>query len=213
MIAAAIDPVGSGLAASLAHPGGNVTGLSAIAIDLSQKHLEMLAAMVPKLSKVVVILNPGNSGHAALLKSVQAAASGMKIGILASEVGTTNDVDNAFASARRSGAGAVLIAGDALFAALSTPFAAAALKARMPTISIYRDHVIAGTLMSYGQNLSESHRRAATYVDKIFKGAKPGDLPVEQPTTIELFINRQTAKVLGLAIPQSLLITADKIIE
>ena len=213
VIAAAIDPVKSGLVASLARPGGNVTGLSAIAIDMSQKHVEMLATMIPKLSRVMVVVNPGNSGHGTLLKSVQAAATRFKISISSTEVATAEDIDKAFAAARRANAGAVLVGGDALFAGIGRQFAAAATKTKMPAIGIYRDHVIAGTLMSYGQNLADSHRRAATYVDKIFKGAKPGDLPVEQPTIIELYINRKTAKTLGLTIPQSLLISADKVLE
>ncbi|MFM9970721.1 MAG: ABC transporter substrate-binding protein [Burkholderiales bacterium] len=213
VIAAAIDPVKSGLVASLARPGGNVTGLSAIAIDLSQKHVEMLATIVPKLSRIMVVINPGNSGHATLLKSVQAAAIRYKIAITSTEVATAEDIDKAFAAARRANAGAVLVGGDAMFAGLALPFAAAATKTKMPAIGIYRDHVTAGTLMSYGQNLADSHRRAANYVDKIFKGAKAGDLPVEQPTIIELFINRKTAKSLGLTIPQSLLISADKVLE
>lgn len=213
VIAAAIDPVKSGLVESLARPGGNVTGLSAIAIDLSQKHLEMLATMIPKLSRVTVVVNPGNSGHGTLLKSVQAAAARFKLRIDSVNVNAAEEIDKAFAGARQSGAGAVLVGGDALFAGFGPQFAAASIKTRMPAIGIYRDHVIAGTLMSYGQNLADSHRRAATYVDKIFKGAKPGDLPVEQPTTIELYINRKTAKALGLAIPQSLQISADKVIE
>jgi putative ABC transport system substrate-binding protein len=213
VIAASIDPVGSGFAASLAHPGGNITGLSAIAVDLSQKHLELLTDIIPKLSRVAVLVNPGNSGHPALLRSVQAAAKALNISILSTDASTANDIEQAFATARRNGAGAVIVAGDALFAGLGQRIAAAAKNNRLPSIGIYRDHVTAGALMSYGQNIAEFHRRAATYVDKIFKGAKPGDLPVEQPMTIGLFINGKTAKALGLTIPQSLLISADKVIE
>ena len=213
VIAAAIDPVGSGFVASLARPGGNITGLSAIAVDLSRKHLELLADMVPKLARVTVVLNPGNSRHPALLQNVQSAGKLLNIKVGSAEAGAPSDIEAAFAGARRAGAGAVIVAGDALFAALGREFAAAANKHRLPSIGIYRDHVSAGALMSYGQNIADFHRRAATWVDKILKGAKPGELPVEQPMILELLINGRTAKALGLAIPHSLLISADRVIE
>lgn len=221
VIAAAIDPVGSGFAASFARPGGNVTGLSAMAVDLAPKHLEMLAEMVPKLARVAVLVNPGNSGHAALVKNVQTAAKILKIRLSTVSASTADEIERAFASVRREGAGGaagsggsgVIVAGDAVFAGLGKQIAAAAARHRLPVIGIYREHVMAGVLMGYGQDIAAFHRRAATYVDKILKGRKPADLPIEQPTIIELFINGKTAKTLGLKIPHALLISAEKVIE
>ena len=213
VIAAAIDPVGSGFAASFARPGGNMTGLSAMAVDLSQKHLELLSSMAPRLPHVAVLVNPGNASHPAIVRQVQIAAKILNIRMSSVQASTADDIERAFASARRDGAGAVIVAGDALFAGVGRQIAAAAMKHRLPSIGIYRDHVGAGALMSYGQDIAGFHRRAATYVDKIFNGARAGDLPIEQPMTIELFINGKTAKALGLTISHSLLISAEKVIE
>ena len=213
VIAAAIDPVGSGFAASLARPGGNITGLSALAVDLSQKHLELLGEAVPKLSRVAVLLNPGNSRSPVILQNVQAAAHERSVKVFAVEATGPEQFERAFAAMARERAGGAIIAGDASFSGQGKTIAAMSLKHRIATIGIYREHVAAGTLMSYGQNIADFHRLAATYVDKILKGAKPGDLPIEQPTRIELAINRKTAKALGLRIPQSLLIRADRVIE
>jgi putative ABC transport system substrate-binding protein len=213
VIAAAVDPVGSGLVESLSRPGGNTTGLSAIAVDLSPKHLELLKTMMPKLARVAVLTNPGNSSHAAVVKNVGAAARIFSIEVIAVSARTPDEIGAAFASAARQRVGAVIVAGDAFFSAQGPLLADASVKYRMPAISIYEDHVTAGGLMSYGQDIADYHRRSAIFVDKILKGAKPGDLPVEQPTKIELAINLKTAKALGLAIPQSLRISADRVIE
>jgi putative tryptophan/tyrosine transport system substrate-binding protein len=213
VIAAALDPVGSGFATSLARPGGNITGLSALAVDLSQKHLELLTDMVPKLSRVAVLLNPRNSGHRILLTGVESAGKPLNIKIIAADTGTAAEIEHAYAAARRNGAGAVIIAADAFFAGAAPQIADASIRNRLPSIGIYSAHVTAGTLISYGQNIAELHQRAATYVDKILKGANPGDLPIEQPTKFELVVNLKTAKALGIKIPQAVLIRADRVIE
>ena len=213
VIAAAIDPVQMGFAVTFARPGKNMTGLSAMVIDLSQKHLDLLRAFMPKLARVAVLLNPGNSGHTQVLSGVQAAAKAMNIAVLPVAAGTPAAIEAAFAKARHDKAGAMIIAGDAWIASEAMTVAAAASKHRLPTISTYRSHTAAGALMSYGQNIADFHRRAATYVDKILKGAKAGELPIEQPTTIELVINHKTAKALGLVMTQELLLRENEAIE
>lgn len=213
VIAAAVDPVGSGLVASLSRPGGNTTGLSAIAVDLSPKHLELLKTMMPKLARVAVLTNPGNSSHAAVAKNVEAAAKVFGMEVIAASARTPVEIGSAFASAAKARSGAVIVAGDAFFSGQGPHLADASVKYRMPTISIYQEHVTAGGLMSYGQNIADFHRQSATFVDKILKGAKPEDLPVEQPTKIDFHINGKAAKALGLTIPQLLLLRADEVIR
>ena len=207
------DPVGAGFVKSLARPGGNITGLTNISGDISAKHLEMLLSMVPKLSRVVVLVNPENPSNTMALRNVQAAARRTGVTILSFEAQTPQEIENAFSQMPRQKAGALIVARDAFFNQQVRQIAELAAKNRLPTICGIREYVEAGGLMSYGHNQADNYRRAATYVDKIFKGAKPSDLPVEQPTKFELFINRKTAKALGLTIPQSLLISADKVIE
>jgi putative ABC transport system substrate-binding protein len=172
-----------------------------------------LKAFSPKVSRVAVLLNPGNSANPLVLKHVTAAASTAGVEVVAVSASSPQAVDTALADAAHHGSGAMIIAADAFFSGQGPQIAALALKHRLATISLYRDHVIAGCLMSYGQNVAEFHRRAATYVDKIFKGAKPQDLPVEQPTKFDLVINSKTAATLGLAIPREVLISADEVIE
>jgi ABC-type uncharacterized transport system substrate-binding protein len=213
VIANANDPVGSGFVKSLAHPGANITGLSNLTVDLSAKHLEIMLSMVPRLSHVAVLVNPGNSAHAAILKSTQAAAQKANIKVLPAEARTPQEIERAFSTMAQGNVGAVLVAIDAFFIQQGRQIADLAAKHRLPSMSASREYVEVGGLMSYGQNLADNYRRAATYVDKILKGAKPGDLPVEQPTIFELFISRKIAKALGLTIPRSLLISADKVIE
>ena len=213
VIGTAGDPVASGFVRSLARPGGNITGLSELAVDVGPKLLEMLISMGPKLSRIAVLMNPDNSSHATRLKSVQAAAQAVGVTIFPMEARTAKEIENAFSIMAQKKTGAVIVTVDALFIQQVRQIAELAAKNRLPTISGMREYVEAGGLMSYGQNLADNYRRAAIYVDKILKGAKPGDLPVEQPTKFELFINRKTAKALGLTIPQSLLISADKVIE
>ena len=207
------DPVGSSFAASLARPGGNITGLSNISVDLSPKQLELLKSIVPKLSHVAVLMNPGNSAHPAFLKNVQAAAQRVGIKVLSVEARTPQEIERGFAAMTRERAEAVIVAGDAFFLGQGRQIAELALKSQMPAITPWQQITAVGVLMSYGQNLVEHFWRAATYVDKILKGAKPGDLPIEQPTKIHLAINLRTAKALGLTVSKELQFRADGVIE
>ena len=208
------DPVGNGFVASLARPGGNITGLSTLGLDISPKHLEMLRSMVPKLSRVAFLMNPDNSvGQASLLKTVLAAGEKTGIKIQAFDVRVPQEFENAFAQMVRWKAGGLIVARGPFLNSHLRPISELAAKHRLPAISGLTQYVEAGGLISYGPSLADMFRRGATYVDKIFKGAKPADLPVEQPTIFELFINGKTAKALGLKIPQSLLISADKVLE
>ena len=213
VMAVVVDPVGSGLVTSLAQPGGNTTGNSMNIIEISAKYLEMLLGMAPRLTRVALLLNPTNNASAALLASVQAGAKTTGVTLLPVEARTTAEIEAAFARMKRDRAGAVIVQPDALFNSQSRAIAGFALKQRLPSIYGLREYTDAGGLMSYGPSFTESFRRAAYFVDRIFKGAKPADLPVEQPNKYELFINGKTAKTLGLKIPYSLLITAEKVIE
>jgi putative tryptophan/tyrosine transport system substrate-binding protein len=213
VVAAAVDLVGAGIVASLAHPGGNITGLSVIDVDISGKQLELLKAILPMLSRVAVLLNPGNAANPAVLKHVQGIAPALSVEVVAVNAATPQAIENAFADAAQQRAGAVIVAADAFFSGQGPTIAASALQHRLPTISLYQDHVVAGCLMNYGQDVADFHRQAAKYVDRILKGAKPEDLPVQQPTKFDLVINRKTAEALGLAIPQGLLVSADRVIE
>jgi putative ABC transport system substrate-binding protein len=207
------NPVGDGLVQSLARPGGNSTGLANLTTDLGPKLLEMLRSMVPKLNRVAVLVNPANSSGAALLKNVQAAAQKFGVKVVPVEANSPQEIENAFTMMVRQKAEAVIVPQEALFQQQKSQIVELAAKHRLPSIGAYGEYVQAGGLMSYGQNIRENFHRAATYVDKILKGAKPGEIPMEQPTKFELFINGKTAKNLGLKIPQSLLISADKVIE
>jgi putative tryptophan/tyrosine transport system substrate-binding protein len=198
---------------TLARPGGNITGLSSLGGDIGGKHLEMLLSVAPKLSRVAVLLNPGNQSHPLVLRSIQSAALKTSANILPLEARTAPEIENAFSAMTQGKAGAVIVARDGFFLQQARQISELALKNRLPSISEQSEHAEAGGLMSYGANQREQFRRAATYVDKILKGAKPADLPVEQPAKFELVINRKTAKALGLTIPQPLLISADKVIE
>ncbi len=207
------DPVGNGLVKSLARPGGNITGLASLATELSLKHLEMLHDMVPRLSRVAILMNPVNSNHPLILKNIQAAALKKNVKILPVEARTSQEIENAFATITTKRAGAVIVANDGLFTQQLLRIVELTAKNRLPSIWANRDYVEAGGLMSYESNRAEQFRRAATYVDKIVKGARPADLPVEQPTKFELIINGRTAKALGLKIPGSILVQATKVIE
>jgi len=207
------DPVGSGFIASLARPGRNITGLSAIATDLSSKYLELLRAAVPKLSRVTVLVNPDHSIHPEFLKRIQATEKTNSVTISPVEASTASQIEPAFSAMKQERAGALILLPDPFFLAQARRIAELAAQQRLPTMFWTRDAVESGGLMSYGQNSAEHYYRAATYIDKILKGAKPGELPVEQPTKIELVINLKTAKAIGLAIPQELLLRADKVIE
>jgi putative ABC transport system substrate-binding protein len=207
------DPVGIGLVASLAHPGGNVTGLSDLHADLVPKRLQLLKEVVPSASRVAVLLNPVNPSHPLQLKDLQAAAPALGVTILAFKVKGPDDIDRAFTIIRKERPGGLLVLGDRMLGTHRRRIIGLAVKSRLASIHTLRGWVEAGSLMSYGANFSDLYRRLATYVDKILKGAKPADLPVEQPTRFELVINLKTAKALGLTIPPSVLLRADQVIE
>ena len=206
------DPVGMGVVKSLAHPGGNITGQSNMVADLPPKHLEMLRSMVPKLSRVALLANPHNPISSAE-PNIQAAGRKTGIEVITLKAETKQEIDGAFSSMKMKNVGALIVRQDAFFIQQNRQIADLAIKHRLPSISASREYAEAGGLMGYGTNLADTYRRAAQYVDKILKGAKPGDIPVEQPTKFELVINGKTAKALGLKIPQSLLVSADKVIE
>lgn len=207
------DPVGEGFAKSLSRPGGNITGLSNIVTEVSAKHLELLRAAVPKLSRVAVLINPLNPSDSLILEQIAGAAYSTGVKVFAIEASTAQQIEAGFGVMTRARVGALIVAADSYFDVQREQIAKLAVKNRLPTIFSNRELTEAGGLMSYGQDLAEHYRRAATYVDKILTGAKPGDLPVEQPTVLELVINRKTAKALGLTIPQELVLRADKVIE
>jgi putative ABC transport system substrate-binding protein len=207
------DPVGSGLVASLARPGGNLTGLSILASELSGKRLELLKEMVPRISRVAVLAYPANPALALQLRETQVAARTLGLQLQILEVRSPDDLDRAFGAAKKERAGALNILPSAFYAAHRKKLVDLAAESRLPAMYDSREYVEAGGLMAYGPNLSDLYRRAAGYVDKILKGAKPADLPVEQPTKFELVINLKTAKALGLTIPPSLMLQADEVIQ
>ena len=208
------DPVRTGLVASLARPGGNATGLAALAAEgFTGKMLELLQVAVPRASRVAVLLNPTNSDHRIVAAEMPTAAERLRLTLLPIEAQTANEFDAAFEQARRSRADAIVVVGDPLVYVHRERIAEIAAGYHLPAIYFFTENVEAGGLMSYGPSLHDLGRRAATYVDKILHGAKPGDLPVEQPTKFDLVINLKTAKGLGLAIPPALLQRVDRVIE
>jgi len=207
------DPVGSGFAASLAKPGGNITGLSTLAPELSAKQIELLKEIVPKLARVAVLGTASRPGSAHALREVENAAKALKVQVQFQDVVDPKGIDAAFLAARKGGADAVLVLGSPLFNANRTELTELASKSRYPVIYDRAEFVEAGGLMTYSVSLADLARRAATYVDKILKGAKPGDLPIEQPTKFDLVVNMKTAKALGIKIPNSVLAQATKVIE
>ena len=213
VMAAVPDPVGEGFVARLSRPGGNITGLSNIVTEVSAKHLELLRAAIPKLSRVAVLVNPHNPSDSLILEQIQGAAYSARVKVVAVEASTAPQIEAAFAVMSQSRSEALIVAADSYFDMQRDQIAGLAVKNRMPAISSSREITQAGGLMSYGQNLAEHYRRAATYVDKILKGANPSNLPVEQPTVLELIINRKTAKALGVIIPRELELRADRVIE
>ena len=207
------DPLGTGLVKSLARPGGNSTGLSTIGGELGPKLLEMLHAMAPKASRVAVLVNPTNASTTLVLQHIQAAAPKVGVKIQLVEARTPQEISNGFGVMARQNIRALIVPQESLFNQQKSQIVELAAKHRLPSIGGNSEYAEAGGLMSYGHNLRENYRRAATYVDKIFKGASPGDLPVEQPTTFELAVNLKTAKALGIKVPQIILIQATKVIE
>ena len=212
----AADPVASGLVTSLARPGGNVTGLSLLNSELVGKWLEQLKQAIPGVSRVAVLWQPGAFGERTekdMLKGAEVAARALGVQLQFVEARGPEDFDRAFSDMTRARAGALTVLGSTMFVSERRRLVDLAAKNRLPAVYNVREFVDAGGLMSYGPNLADLFRRAATYVDKILKGAKPGDLPVEQPTKFELVINLKTAKALGLTIPQSVLVRADEVIQ
>ena len=210
----ATDPVTDGLVTSLARPGGNVTGLSNLAPELVGKCLEQLKEAVPEVSLVAVLWQPGAvGGRTDMLKPAEVAARALGVRLQVVEARGPGDFDRAFSDMTRAHAGALAVLGSAIFNSERRRLVDLAAKHRLPTVYPSRDFVYDGGLMTYGPNLADLFRRAAAYVAKILQGAKPADLPVEQPTTFELIINLKTAKALGLTIPQSLLQRADEVIQ
>jgi len=208
------DPVAFGLTASLARPGGNVTGLSSIAQQLNGKRLELLKDAVPGISRVAVLWNPANAGwQAQMLKATEVAATALRLQVQLVEARGPDELEGAFAGTARERASALLVAVDVIFALHARRIADLAAKRHLPAMYGSSEHVEAGGLISYAPDIPDVFRRAATYVDKILKGAKPSDMPVEQPTKLLLVINLKTAKALGLTIPPSLLLRADQVIE
>jgi putative ABC transport system substrate-binding protein len=207
------DPVGSGLVASLARPGGNVTGLTIMSPDLVGKQLELLKEVVPKMSRVALLRHPDNPASAAQLREAEAAAQALGLRLQTLEARSPQEIDGAFAAMTRERAGALLVIPDTLFWSQRRQIVELAVKRRLPSIRIGEAYAEAGGLMSYGPSYLDLERRAATFVDKILKGANPADLPVAQPTKFELVINLKTAKAIGLTIPQPLLQRADRIID
>ena len=207
------DPVGSGLVANLAHPGGNVTGLSLMIPDLTAKQLQLLKEAIPRLTRVSVLWNPDTPRYAKVVEDLKAVAPSLSIELSFVAVRTPNEIGPAFSAVSRAHAQALYVIGDPLFFVHRTTLFKLASKARLPTMYGLRQYVDAGGLISYGANYEDLFRRSAAYVDKILKGAKPGDLPIEQPTKFEFAVNLKTAKALGLTIPESVLLQADEVIR
>jgi putative ABC transport system substrate-binding protein len=209
-----IDPVEAGLVASLARPGGNVTGVTMDAgLEIVGKHLQLLKEVVPKVSRAAVLYNPDSPNTPAILRETQAAARGLGVTLQLYEVRDPEEFDGAFSAMTKARVGSLLVLPHPFIYVHARRIADLSAKHRLPAIYPFREAVEAGGLMAYAANAPAMFRRAATYVDKILKGAKPSDLPVEQPTKFELVLNLKTARALGLKIPQSVLIRADEVIR
>ena len=214
VMANASDPVGAGLVASLNRPGGNITGLStAPGPEIYGKHLELLKETFPRLTRVAILSNPANRFSALALREAETTARAFKVSLQILEARNPDEFETAFAAATKERAGALLVVEDPMFFGERTRLANFAAKSRLPAIYGILEYVEVGGLMAYAAERTDMFRRAATYVDKILKGAKPADLPVEQPTKFELVINLKTAKQIGVTIPQSVLYRADKVIR
>ena len=213
VILLANDPVGAGLVKSLGRPGGNITGLTTLSPDLSAKRLQLLKEAIPRLSRVAVLWNSGNPANAAVWRETQEAARTLGVELQSRPVEGARDFGGVFATMARERPDALLVVGDALIAGHANQIADFAVQHRLPAMSNSRAIVEVGGLIGYGPNIREMARRGAYYVDKILKGTKPADLPIEQPTKFELVINLRTSKAIGLMIPPSLLQRADQIID
>ena len=213
VMAYSTDPVGNGFVASLARPGGNTTGLAGSSDDSAPKQLELLTTVMPRLSRVAILTNPHNPNSAAVIKSAQSAAQKVGLVVVPVEARSLEEIEDAFAAIAKQSIAAVVVGLDAAFFVHRQQLAQLALDNRLASMFPVRDYAAAGGLMSYGESLRDFYHRAASFVDKIFKGAKPSDLPIEQPTRFKLVINRKTADALGLTIPPQLYIFADEVIE
>jgi ABC-type uncharacterized transport system substrate-binding protein len=214
MVGVAADPVETGLVESLARPGGNVTGIALLSRELGGKRLELLKEAVPKVARVAVLYESANPQSVLEMKEVlPVAARALRLTLQPWEVRSADDFERVFAALSKQRPDGLYVSSGPLMRAHQKRVVGLTLKSRLPSMYYYREFVDAGGLMSYGADLADSYRRIATYVDKILKGAKPADLPVEQPTTFELVINLKTAKQIGLTIPQKVLARADKVIK
>ena len=207
------DPVGAGVVVSLARPGGNITGVTGQSADLAAKRLQLLRDLVPGSQIIAVLANPATPFALLALKETKAAAEILQVRLEILELKTRDQVASRFETAIKAGAAGMIVFSDPLTTAIRQQIADLATKFRLPTIYTYKEFIEAGGLISYGPSRRDMYRRTAEYADKILRGAKPADLPVEQPTKFELVINLKTAKALGLTIPQSLLIRADEVIQ
>ena len=207
------DPVGTGLVPSLARPGGNLTGLSSIAPDLEGKRLQLLREVVPALSHVAMFINSLNPFHVSSMRQARAAAQAMGIKLQLHDIRKSEDLDDAFAAIRKERPDALLILADRIFLHNRQRIVDFAKEQRLPNVNAYKELVEVGGLMSYGPSYEDMHKRAAIYVDKILKGAKPADLPIEQPSKFTFIINLKAAKALGVTVPSQLLALADRLIE
>ena len=207
------DPVANGFVASLARPGGNITGLSTLAPEISGKQLELLKEIVPRFSHVAVLWTSSNPGNAQALREMERAAGAFGVKLQFLDILGLKDIQTAFRAASKGRADAVLVLRGSVLGSHGRHISELAVKSRLPAIYGTRQSVEAGGLMSYGVNFTDLERRAATYVDKILKGAKPADLPVEQPTKFEFIINLKAAKQIGLTIPPNVLVRADRVIR
>jgi len=214
VMAVSADAVGEGFVASLAHPGGNVTGMTFLTgPEIAGKQLELLKALAPAASRIAVLTNPTNRAHLSLNRELQVASRSFEVQLQTVDARSPDQLDAAFAAMTKEHAAALIVVTDAIFVGQRRRIVNLAAASRLPAMYYQREFVDAGGLISYGANLSDMNRRAAIHVDKILKGAKPADLPVEQPTRFELVVNLKTAKALGLTIPQSIISRADEVIE
>jgi len=214
VMAASADALGEGLVTSLAHPGGNITGMTFIAgPEFAGKQLQLLKEVAPAASRVAVLTNPTNRSHAAFAREVKAAARSLGAQVQVLEVPRPDQLDSAFAAMTKDHVAALLVLTDSMFVGQRQRIVDLAARGRIPALYSQKEFVVDGGLISYGPNLAEMFRRAAIQVDKILRGAKPGDLPVEQPTTFELVINLKTAKSLGITIPKDMLLRANEAMQ
>jgi putative ABC transport system substrate-binding protein len=213
VMAVSNDPVGSGLVASLNRPGGNITGLSVLSQELGGKRLQLLTEIIPGLARVAVLSNPSNPSNTLLLEQTKAAAQSLGVEIHVAEVQGPDRFESAFAAVAAAHAGALIVLGDGMLYSQQPRIVTFAAASHLPALFGEKEGAEAGGLIAYGPSIPASFRRAAAYVDKILRGAKPADLPVEQPTKFELVVNLQTARAIGVTIPTSILLRADEVIE